>query len=176
MDRVSHQTVRLSAGKHAACEREVCVMELASMLAGDPFSDHPASVCPVVAAYLRWLNDTTNDVQRQDLYRYAAAAVGTRGDHGARRRRLELCRLEVEALEAQRTGWRGLLAPPAPEADERSLLALDRLAMHLVREIKRGGGDWHRRAMAFADQLIAVGEPAGVERQVAADSRELAIS
>jgi hypothetical protein len=33
-------------GQHANPERGVCVMELASMLAGEPFTDHPRSVCP----------------------------------------------------------------------------------------------------------------------------------
>jgi hypothetical protein len=172
MEPVSHQTVRLAEGKHQVGEREACVMELASMLAGDPFTDHPRSVCPVVAAYMRWLNDTVDDEQRHELYRYAAAAVGTRGDDDARRRRLELCRLELEALEAERTRWRRLVAPRAPETPERSLYALDRYAMHLVREIMRGSGDWHRRAMAFADELIAAGEPARAERRLAGPEKQ----
>jgi hypothetical protein len=43
---VSHQTIRLSKGKHASAEQGACVMELASMLGGEPFNDHPGSVCP----------------------------------------------------------------------------------------------------------------------------------
>jgi hypothetical protein len=43
-------------------------MELASMLAGEPFSDQPKSVCPVVAAFLRGYNDAVDDETRQDLY------------------------------------------------------------------------------------------------------------
>jgi hypothetical protein len=50
---VSHQTVRLRRGKHASPEKGVCVMELASMLAGEPFSDRPACACPLTAALLR---------------------------------------------------------------------------------------------------------------------------
>jgi len=32
-------------------------MELASMLAGEPFSDHPDSVCPTIAGFLRAYNE-----------------------------------------------------------------------------------------------------------------------
>ena len=57
---VSHQTVRLRRGKHASPEKGVCVMELASMLAGEPFSDRPQAVCPVIGAYLRSYNDVVD--------------------------------------------------------------------------------------------------------------------
>ena len=65
---VSHQTVRLSPGRHGRPEDGVCVMELASMLAGERFSDRPRSVCPVIAAFLRSYNDQVDDRRRQDLY------------------------------------------------------------------------------------------------------------
>jgi hypothetical protein len=68
----SHQTIRLSKGKHASPSEGACVMELASMLAGEPFSDRPASVCPVIAGFMRAYNDRIDDERRQDLYRYAA--------------------------------------------------------------------------------------------------------
>lgn len=86
----SHQTVRLSAGKHHSPDDGACVMELASMLAGEKFSDHPRSVCPVLAVVLRGYNDGADDERRQDLYRYAAEVVGTRRRHAVRRR-VEMC-------------------------------------------------------------------------------------
>jgi hypothetical protein len=64
-------------------------MELASMLAGERFSDRPASVCPVIGAILRAYNDGLDDQRRNDVYRYAAEAVGTRGDFSLARRRAE---------------------------------------------------------------------------------------
>ena len=66
-------------------------MELASMLAGERFSDRPRSVCPVIAAFLRTYNDRVDDELRQDLYGFAAEAVGTRGDRATRRARAKLC-------------------------------------------------------------------------------------
>ena len=75
---VTHQTIKLSKGKHASPEDGACVMELASMLAGEPFSDHPASACPVIGSFLRAYNDSIDDGRRQDLYALAARIVGSR--------------------------------------------------------------------------------------------------
>src|SRR4051794_4115773 len=83
----SFQTVRLTRGSHLAARQGACVMELASMLAGERFSDHPRAVCPVIAAVLRAYNDGTDDERRQDLYRLASEAIGTR-DRAQRQARL----------------------------------------------------------------------------------------
>ena len=77
MSPASHQTVRLSQGKHRDPDHGACVMELASMLAGEPFSDRPRCVDPVIAAFLRTYNDGIDDRRRQDLYPLAAA-IGPR--------------------------------------------------------------------------------------------------
>jgi hypothetical protein len=55
----SCQTVELSRGSHSSPEEGACVMELASMLAGERFSDHPKSVCRVIAGFLRAYYDAT---------------------------------------------------------------------------------------------------------------------
>jgi hypothetical protein len=83
------QTIKLRRGKHKSPEEGARVMELASMLAGEPFSDHPVSVCPVIGAFLRRYNDSTGDDRRQDLYRYSAAVVGTSGPDEVERARLD---------------------------------------------------------------------------------------
>jgi len=89
---VSHQTIKLSAGRHRGPEDGACVMELASMLAREPFDDHPRSVCPVIAGFLRSYNDHLDERYRQDLYVYASQAVGTRAKDATERQRAELCR------------------------------------------------------------------------------------
>src|SRR5919198_983109 len=94
----SHQNVRLSGGGHASADQGACVMELASMLAGEPFSDHPKSVCPVIGAFLRSYNDRIDDDQREDLYATAARIVGTRGSRRLERRRARLCRERLREL------------------------------------------------------------------------------
>lgn len=75
----SHQTVKLARGKHSSPHDGVCVMELASMLSGEGFSDRPYCVSPAIAGFLRAYNDFIDDRLRQDLFRLASEVVGTRG-------------------------------------------------------------------------------------------------
>ena len=93
----SYQTVRLMRGRHYSPDDGACVMELASMLAGERFSDHPRAVSPVIAAFLRTYNDTIDDPRRQQLYAYAAATVGTRSSRACEQRRADACRDWLEA-------------------------------------------------------------------------------
>lgn len=74
----SYQTVHLTRGSHSSPREGVCVMELASMLAGEHFDDHPRAVCPVIGMLARAYNDAIDDRRRQDLYTVAADLVGTR--------------------------------------------------------------------------------------------------
>jgi hypothetical protein len=74
---VTHQTVQIKRGAHSSPEEGACVMELASMLAGERFSDRPRAVCPIIAAFLRSYNDAVDDDRRQDLFPIASAVVGT---------------------------------------------------------------------------------------------------
>jgi hypothetical protein len=149
---VSHQTVTLSRGKHTSARSGACVMELASMLAGEEFTDRPASVCPVVAAFLRAYNDAVDDRRRQDLYRYASAAVGTRAPAAIMRRRATRCLDEMRALRR----WPlGTLIAPRTLPD--SVPGMERLAGRLARELQRSGIGSHERAMRLMDELLAIG-------------------
>lgn len=87
----NYQTVRLARGRHRSPAEGACVMELASMLAGEPFSDRPRCVDPVLAAYLRALNDRLDARRRLDLRPYASAVIGTSGDRRATRARRRRC-------------------------------------------------------------------------------------
>lgn len=87
----SHQTVRIARGAHASPADGACVVELASMLAGERFSDRPKCVCPALAAYLRAYNDRVGYARRQELLPYASRAVGTRHGRALTRRRRDLC-------------------------------------------------------------------------------------
>jgi hypothetical protein len=131
----SHQTVRLARGRHRSPREGACVMELASMLAGEPFSDRPRCADPVLATYLRAFNDRLSHAQRQRLRPYAAAVVGTRGGRraaAARRRRClrfacghehagPLVRLRLAALVGLRAGLR--VSNGAPEWAAREVIA-----------------------------------------------------
>jgi hypothetical protein len=66
-------------------------MEVASMLADEPFTDEPRCVCPVIAEFLRSYNDLVDDARRQELLAYASLVVGTRDGPAAERRRANMC-------------------------------------------------------------------------------------
>jgi len=91
MSEISHQTVKLSRGRHAKPSDGMCVMELASTLAGERFSDRPLAVSPVIAELLRQYNDAVDPDRRQELIPYAALAVGTRGSASIERARARRC-------------------------------------------------------------------------------------
>jgi hypothetical protein len=54
----------LSPGKHRNPRTGACFMELASLLAGERWSDHPACTHPLLAALARHVNDHTSDAGR----------------------------------------------------------------------------------------------------------------
>jgi hypothetical protein len=54
----------LSRGKHRNPRKGACFMELASYLAGERWSDHPACTHPLLAAIARLVNDHTSDKGR----------------------------------------------------------------------------------------------------------------
>ena len=87
MTDTSYQTVSIGRGRHSSPERGACVVELSSMLAGERFTDHPESVCPVIAGFLRGYNDLLPDGDHDELYPYAALIVGTAATPAIRRRR-----------------------------------------------------------------------------------------
>jgi hypothetical protein len=155
---ISFQTAKLSRGKHASPRDGTCVMELASMLAGEPFGDQPRCVCPVVGAVLRSYNDVCDDGRRQDLYRLAAAAVGTSGSVALAEARLRRCaRVLAELPAPRRRPWRRWQRPPATPPAVTSV-ELERYGVRLARAL-HAAPEGHARAIALADELIAMREP-----------------
>ena len=67
------------------------MVELASMLGGEDFSDRPNCVCRVIAGFMRSFNDRASHAERQRLAPYAARAVGSRGDRRLTRERRDVC-------------------------------------------------------------------------------------
>ena len=154
MDKVtSHQTVRLSRGRHFSPDHGVCVMELASMLAGEPFSDHPHSVCPVIGAFLRAYNDGLPDDRRQDLYEYAAKVVGTTSSRRVRRARARLC---LEWLDGRSPGGR--------RPSRLSLLLAGWTLGSVGRAAARAARSsvsTHESVLRLIDEMVELGKPAG---------------
>ncbi len=71
---------RLGYGTHATPEDGRCAMEWVSYLAGEPHSDHPGCVSPVLRAFCMTLNDSLEDTPRQRLRPYLARTIGTADD------------------------------------------------------------------------------------------------
>jgi hypothetical protein len=156
MSPATYQTVKLSKGKHISPEDGACVMELASMLAGEPFSDHPACACPVIGSFLRAYNDSLDDSRRQDLYAYAAKIVGSRSAGAVQRARAE--RLAAWELELRRRRWmRKALPERLRNVGLRRRHALDAVGTHAVHAIRKHTDATHAEALAMIDELLTMG-------------------
>jgi len=70
----------LSRGKHRHPRKGACFMELASYLAGERWSDHPACTHPLLAALARLVNDHTTDAGRSELARLVPSVIGLTSD------------------------------------------------------------------------------------------------
>ncbi|WP_260477941.1 hypothetical protein [Nonomuraea sp. WAC 01424] len=70
----------LSRGRHRNPKRGACFMELASYLAGERWSDHPACTHPLLAALARLVNDNTGDESRAELVGLVPSIIGLAGD------------------------------------------------------------------------------------------------
>jgi hypothetical protein len=152
MSAVSAQTVKLRPGRHAGPEDGACVVELASMLAGESFSDHPRCVSPVIAAFLRGYNDGIGDFRRQDLFPVAAEIVGSTAPAEIEAARLERCREWVRPLYRWRWTWRCATWLRSfvwvEDAGQRAALA--------ARRDPAGGS--HAAALAFVGELLRAGD------------------
>ena len=70
----------LSRGRHRTPRRGACFMELASVLAGERWSDHPSCTHPLLAYLARLVNDHTSDDGRQKLAPLIPSVVCRRGN------------------------------------------------------------------------------------------------
>lgn len=98
----------LSRGKHRGPKRGACFMEMASVLAGERWSDHPRCTHPLLAEVARNVNDRTSDEGRQRLALLIPAVIGATTD-----------RPDVDARIALRCAVVAL--PVAPQEAQRAL-------------------------------------------------------
>jgi hypothetical protein len=176
-------TLVLAPGSHGAPNEGVCVVELASVLAGERFGDNPDCVCPVIGAYLRCLNDRASHAERQQLIPYAPRIVDSRGDRRLTRLRRDIC-----------LAWTG--ATPHAGGTRRAfarLAARIRFLLFLgIRpgfQLNRGAGEFAARlayarhgseaALSLLEELLDVGgqsRPAGTEAQVSNGVHSMGVS
>jgi hypothetical protein len=70
----------LSRGKHRSPKKGACFMELASFLAGEPWSDHPACTHHLLASLARDVNDHVGDYARTRLAPLIPQVIGLNSD------------------------------------------------------------------------------------------------
>jgi hypothetical protein len=88
---IERRSFRLEPGSHDSPGDGVCVVELASVIAGESFSDRPRCVCEVIAAFLRGWNDRSSHAARQRLLPYASRVVGSRAGRRVTHMRRDIC-------------------------------------------------------------------------------------
>jgi hypothetical protein len=100
----------LSRGKHRNPRRGACFMEMASYLAGERWSDHPACTHPLLAGLARLVNDHSSDAGRQRLAVLIPSVIGLTSDD-----------LHVDARIALRCATTAL---PVAAAERQNVLAV----------------------------------------------------
>ena len=69
----------LSRGKHRSARKGACFMEMASVLANEPWSDRPSCTHPLLGDLARLVNDNTSDQNRGELAVLIPSVIGLRG-------------------------------------------------------------------------------------------------
>lgn len=154
-------------------------MELASYLAGERWSDHPACTHPLLAALARLVNDNTGDASRAQLVGLVPSIIGLSGDDLRMDARIALrcattalpvaaaerqLALAVSVLAAEEMLARLDGAPPGPgQLSEESQLAMAQVphAAEQARRFSRAARitekGFRRYAAPNAVQLSVVG-------------------
>ena len=145
----------LSRGKHRNPRKGACFMEFASLLAGEPWSDHPACTHPLLAAVARHVNDFTSDAGRARLAELIPSVIGLTGDdlHIDARIALGSARLALPVVAAER---QGVLAV-AVLSCERVLAELDGRPVGDLEDQSRAVLDQVPHAARWADRFIGAG-------------------
>jgi hypothetical protein len=81
---------KLAHGAHNAPEQGMCLLEAVSYVAGEPFTDRPQCVDPVLGAFGRALNDNMLNAERQKLLPLIPLMLDTRVDDTVSLRRAML--------------------------------------------------------------------------------------
>ena len=154
-------SVRLEPGSHRSPSDGVCVVELASLLGGEKFTDRPKCVCPVIGSFLRSWNDGVGYADRQRLEPYASLVVGTGGYRRISRIRRDIC-LSYAGANLDR----GLLRRVAVRLHMRARIAWA-VGIFPAIWLKEGAGAYaarvcfarggSREAFALLDRLLEVG-------------------
>jgi hypothetical protein len=157
----------LSPGKHRNPRAGACFMELASLLAGERWSDHPACTHPLLATVARHVNDHTSDAGRQRLVELIPSVIGLTGEDLHIDARIALGSATM-ALPVVAAGRQPIMAVSVL-ACERVLAELDGRAPGALQEQSRLALAKAPRAAEWADRFTSGIRPSakGFRRQAA---------
>jgi hypothetical protein len=160
MPPINHQTIKLSRGRHSSPEHGACVMELASMLAGEGFTDHPRSVSRPIASFMRGYNDLLDDRRRADLYSYAARTVGTVSSPSVEAARVTRQLAWADELWQRRSSRSLIERMRLRRALKERSTDPEPAGTYAVHAIGKVNDELHASALALVDELIAMSAPA----------------
>lgn len=142
----------LSRGKHRNARKGACFMEMASVLAGERWSDHPRCTHPLLAELARQVNDSTSDQNRQQLAVLIPSVVGLTGEDLRVDARIAL-RCAQAALPVASQERQNVMAVSVLVAD-RVLASLDGRPPGELEEGSRQALESAPRAMKWAHDLV----------------------
>jgi hypothetical protein len=160
----------LARGKHRSPRRGACFMEFASLLAGEPWSDHPACTHPLLAAVARHVNDSSSDAGRSRLVGLIPSVIGLTGQDPHIDAQIALgsarLALPVVAAERQRVLAVGVLSCERvlAELDGRPLGELGEASRSALAQVPHAAG-WAARFVG--DAPAAARSPQRFRRQAA---------
>jgi hypothetical protein len=142
----------LSRGKHRNMRKGACFMEMASVLAGERWSDHPKCTQPLLAELARYVNDCTSDDNRHELVELIPSVVGMRSDDPRMDARISL-RCATSALSVASEERQNALAVAVLTAD-RVLADLTGRPVGDLEPRSRAALDSTPRSAKWADELV----------------------
>lgn len=160
--------LRLGPGPHKSPDRGVCAAEATAFLAGEPHSDHPDCLCPILGEVLRWVNDRMAEEDRAELVPLLPLLVGTRHLNAEQQRAVRIASAVTQALRHADDGRCPLSAATdwiQGQEDTDDALAIleaeDQRLSWLCAEVLFGGpGEIVTTALAWLDHETAIRDAA----------------
>jgi hypothetical protein len=172
METISLEDLKLKYGSHQSPSSGMCIMEASAYFAGEKHSDTPECVDPVIAAFLRGLNDRLGDEKRQLLKPFVLKVIGTRGTTEHEEiRRVMLSNFALREVAIRRADAAGLVELSS------KLRAVPEVTAHNLAEVKQQlrairDDAWNIRAQK-CNELAAILKPK-IEAELAKQAKPVA--
>jgi hypothetical protein len=139
------------------------------MLAGEPFTDRPISVCRVIGSFLRAYNDSIDPARRQDLYSYASKVIGSRAGEDVKLAQADRLMGWTLELRQQRRMW--LLRRFHERSGVSYPSAIGKIGRDAVGDIETHTDQTHAAVLDLVDELLGIHTPPSSTRMLATTSR-----